>query len=386
MRTSIAISDVQIGPRHRKDNGDLDELAESIRSEGLFQPIGVNGSNALVFGMRRLLACRDVLQWTHISCRVVNVSSMLAGEVAENEVRKSFTLSERDSIRRAIEEEIGNRQGERTDKIDGEAQLVGNCPQVPPAGEKTRDFSARKAGFKSTDEARRVRTVVNNGAPELVEAMDKGEISESAAAKLAALPKNEQKAAIKDRGRKNDAKPTIPKPMRLTNRALANATLSQKVAAMRDDIAAGTRPLEVHAHYGVSRSEYAKLRVAVESGNRDLIDALDSGLLSVGSVYSVSKKGDAEIAKAIEAARLAETQKHMKPLSRGEKTTAEFFADVLGRTWVVFRGIEEKYKINSKCIPPKGQKRDEMRRLCHDVKVVVERLVERIEEVLSQCQ
>jgi ParB-like chromosome segregation protein Spo0J len=260
---TIAITDVQIGPRHRKDNGDLEELAESIQSQGLLQPIGVNGSNSLVFGMRRLLACRDILQWTQIPCRIVEVSSMLAGEFTENEVRKNFTPSERDSIRRAIESEIKERRG-RPDKQDATRE-EGNCGQLATIseGEKTRDFSARKAGFKSTTEARRVRTAVNNGVPEVVEAMDKGEISESAAAKLAAFPKKEQKAALKARKRKSDNKPSVPKSMRLTNRTLANATLSQKVGAMREDIAAGTRPLEVHAHYGVSRSEYAKLRAVI---------------------------------------------------------------------------------------------------------------------------
>jgi hypothetical protein len=41
MLKSIPISAIKVGTRHRKDMGDLKSLAESIRLEGLLQPIGV---------------------------------------------------------------------------------------------------------------------------------------------------------------------------------------------------------------------------------------------------------------------------------------------------------------------------------------------------------
>jgi hypothetical protein len=55
------------------------------------------------------------------------VTSILAGEYHENEVRKDFTPSERVAIAKAIERQIGNLQGQRTDK-----QLRGNHPEVAP--------------------------------------------------------------------------------------------------------------------------------------------------------------------------------------------------------------------------------------------------------------
>ena len=97
--------------------GDLTTLADSIRQEGLLQPIGVTDRLELVFGERRLLAYRDILKKKTILARIVNVSSILAGEYAENLVRKDFTPSERVAIARAIERQVGNRRGQRTDQL-----------------------------------------------------------------------------------------------------------------------------------------------------------------------------------------------------------------------------------------------------------------------------
>jgi hypothetical protein len=105
MLKEIKIASITIGFRHRKDKGDLTTLGESIRQEGLLQPIGVTERHELVFGERRLLAVRDILKKRTILARIVNVCSILAGEYHENEVRKDFTPSERVAIARAIEGE-----------------------------------------------------------------------------------------------------------------------------------------------------------------------------------------------------------------------------------------------------------------------------------------
>lgn len=114
--SAVPVASVVVGERHRRDMGNLDALAQSIRDEGLLQPIGITSDNHLVFGERRLRACADILGgWTEIEARVVAVSSIAAGEYAENEVRKDFTPSERVAIVDALRAEIGNRQGQRTD-------------------------------------------------------------------------------------------------------------------------------------------------------------------------------------------------------------------------------------------------------------------------------
>jgi ParB family chromosome partitioning protein len=94
----LPIDEITIGTRHRKGLGNLDSLATDIGVQGLFQRIGVTPEHELVFGLRRLVACRDRLGWTSIPARVVRVSSIARGEFAENLIRKSYTPSERVAI------------------------------------------------------------------------------------------------------------------------------------------------------------------------------------------------------------------------------------------------------------------------------------------------
>jgi ParB-like nuclease domain len=171
----IKIADIKVGNRHPKEMGDLTTLADSIRQEGLLQPIGVTDDLELVFGERRRRAIRDILKQKTILARIVDVTSILAGEYAENEVRKDFTPSERVAIAKTIERQVGNRRGQRTDK-----QPVGKIPQVAP-GEKTREYAAEKAGFGNDKTYRQAAKVVEDGTPKLIQAMDEGKVSISAA-------------------------------------------------------------------------------------------------------------------------------------------------------------------------------------------------------------
>ena len=182
----VACDSIRVIDRHRRKMGDLEVLATSIATEGLLQPIGITEDNLLVFGERRLLAVRDILQRATIAARVVQVSSIVAGEYAENEIRKNFTPSERAAIGKVIELELGNRQGRRTDR-----ELPENIPEVAP-GTETREVAARRAGFGNARTYEQAKKVVDHGAPELVEAMDAREVSVSAAALIANEPKEKQ--------------------------------------------------------------------------------------------------------------------------------------------------------------------------------------------------
>jgi ParB/Sulfiredoxin domain/MT-A70 len=85
MSAAVAISSITIGDRHRRDMGDLRVLANSIAEVGLLQPIGMSPSGELVFGERRLRACRDILCWCEIPARVVNVRSIVEGVTLTNQ-------------------------------------------------------------------------------------------------------------------------------------------------------------------------------------------------------------------------------------------------------------------------------------------------------------
>jgi ParB family chromosome partitioning protein len=75
----IAIDERQVRQVDRDPGSPrIQELAESLRTVGLLQPLGVQqtGERAyrLVYGEGRLVAARDVLGWTEIECRLVTLS------------------------------------------------------------------------------------------------------------------------------------------------------------------------------------------------------------------------------------------------------------------------------------------------------------------------
>jgi ParB-like chromosome segregation protein Spo0J len=227
----IDIARIKIGPRHRKDMGDLKSLADNIAKEGLLQPIGITENDELVFGERRLKACRDILGWTEIEARVVGVSSIVAGEHAENELRKEFTPSERVAIVAAIEVELRRRERRgrpAKEKPDGHPEFR--------AGAETREIAAKRAGFGSSYTARAAEAVVTKGVPELVEAMDKGDVAISAAADIAKLPASDQRQAI------TAARPLVRSPRPNPPRPVAGARAKPDSAAAISSMPASVPP------------------------------------------------------------------------------------------------------------------------------------------------
>lgn len=96
------IDSIIVGQRYRKTYGNMDALKASIERVGLLQPIGIDSDNRLVFGERRLIACKS-LGWKAIPSRVINLDDPLQAEHDENECREPFTVSERVEIAKAIE-------------------------------------------------------------------------------------------------------------------------------------------------------------------------------------------------------------------------------------------------------------------------------------------
>jgi N6-adenosine-specific RNA methylase IME4 len=115
----MAIADIKVGQRHRRDMGDISELAASISEDGLLHPIVVTPSGTLIAGQRRIEAHR-MLGRSEILATVVDLDLVVRGGYAENTFRKSFTPSEMADIADALEplerSKAKERQGERTDK------------------------------------------------------------------------------------------------------------------------------------------------------------------------------------------------------------------------------------------------------------------------------
>ena len=79
MLKELKIADIKMGSRHRKDMGDLTSLAESIRQEGLPQPIGVTEKLDLVLGEGRIRATEDILKKKTILARIMDITNIPAG-------------------------------------------------------------------------------------------------------------------------------------------------------------------------------------------------------------------------------------------------------------------------------------------------------------------
>ncbi|GAA2829211.1 ParB family chromosome partitioning protein [Leucobacter komagatae] len=100
-----ALDSITVGQRHRTDLGDIPALAESIRAEGLLQPITVTPDGVLVCGRRRLEALRLL---GHRSTNVwvrSNLSGRLAQLLAEqndNSLHKPLSLIEAESLYREL--------------------------------------------------------------------------------------------------------------------------------------------------------------------------------------------------------------------------------------------------------------------------------------------
>ena len=172
-----ALAEIIIGPRHRKDLGDIAKLADSIENEGLLHPIGITAAGELVFGARRFAAYKR-LERAEIPARIVNVTSIASGEFHENEMRKEFTPSERAAILETIKRKPQGRP-------NGKSQDLASFLQA-----------AKLAGFGNAETARQARRVAKCGIPEVVAAMDEGGLAIDAAALVADVPPDQQKTIM----------------------------------------------------------------------------------------------------------------------------------------------------------------------------------------------
>lgn len=142
----LPIASIRVTSSSRREFGDIDGLAASIKELGLLQPIIVNSGHQLVCGERRLLACQRLGMKeidAHIARDLDDALKALKAQRDENVHRKDFTPSEAVAIGKRIEEAY-RPKAERAqsaaggDKKSDKAKSLGaNCPK------RSRDESAR---------------------------------------------------------------------------------------------------------------------------------------------------------------------------------------------------------------------------------------------------
>lgn len=94
----VNIEEIVIKKRIRKNLGDLNILAESLKKHGLMNPITLTTSKELIAGERRLQAAK-LLGWTEIEAVLLDEDdctdvSKLEMEIEENIQRKSLQSDE----------------------------------------------------------------------------------------------------------------------------------------------------------------------------------------------------------------------------------------------------------------------------------------------------
>jgi len=100
----VAIKDIKVKKRIRKDLGDIGALADSLKRFGQISPIVISKNNVLIAGERRLKAARS-LGWISINAIISDIGdevTKLEYELEENIQRRDFSREEKDEASRRI--------------------------------------------------------------------------------------------------------------------------------------------------------------------------------------------------------------------------------------------------------------------------------------------
>jgi len=92
----VPINEIIVKKRIRKDLGDIENLAESLKRHGQISPIVISRKNVLIAGGRRLEAAKS-LGWRTINAVILENSTELSRlelEIEENTQRRDFTMDE----------------------------------------------------------------------------------------------------------------------------------------------------------------------------------------------------------------------------------------------------------------------------------------------------
>jgi len=166
----LDINKIRVNDRIRKDFGNIEELANDIKENGLINPPVVTPEYELIAGERRLRACK-LLGMNAISVNVMTVRDyehQLRLEISENENRKEFTFSERVEWAKRLEKVESMKAKER--------QELGVRPNSDEGG-RTDDKVAKESGFGGRDTYRKAKFIAEHADEEAIARLDAGESS-----------------------------------------------------------------------------------------------------------------------------------------------------------------------------------------------------------------
>lgn len=180
---------------------ELEELASDIKQNGLLTPIMLHPEGGILDGRNRMRACEK----SGVDPRFTTwdgKGSATSIVISLNLHRRHLTASQKAmaaaKAKPMFEEEAKRRQGTRTDiraswPESSEDNIRANLPESSKG--RSRDHAA-KAFDVSPRSVERASKVIKQGADELIEAVETGQIAVSAAAKVSAVPKEIQQEIV----------------------------------------------------------------------------------------------------------------------------------------------------------------------------------------------
>jgi uncharacterized protein YqkB len=118
---------------------------------------------------KQFIAMQELLKKKQVQLNLAISKNNVEPDAKTEQKTTNLTLSQRVKLAMAFEQELGKRQGQRTDKVTSVSPLRRTCDEVKA---RTNEFVAKKFNFKSRDHYVRARKVVISGINELIAAMD----------------------------------------------------------------------------------------------------------------------------------------------------------------------------------------------------------------------
>lgn len=171
----LDIDKVIVEGRIRSDYGNLEELANDIKENGLINPPVVTPDFKLIAGERRYKAMK-MLGWPQIEVRIMTVTDALHQiklEISENENRKDFSFSEKMKWADMLKVEYK--------KIADANQKAGTSGKILPEVGRVRDKLANDVGFGNGETFRQAEYVMQHADTDMISKLDDGDLSVNAA-------------------------------------------------------------------------------------------------------------------------------------------------------------------------------------------------------------
>jgi N6-adenosine-specific RNA methylase IME4 len=178
----VPISEIRVIGRFRKDLGDIDSLAASIKRVGLLHPIVVTPERKLVVGLRRVEAFKKLGKTeipANIAKNFTDLSALLKAQRDENTCRKDYLPQEGYNIGIAIAkayrpkaEEANVEGGKKAGRGRPLKKAGENCPSLSrDESKRTNEVAAKAAGF-SRRTFEKIGAIIESGDKNLIDEMN----------------------------------------------------------------------------------------------------------------------------------------------------------------------------------------------------------------------